>query len=254
MSACAMARTRACASPYVSRRHPPSSARSARNGLSGATVAQCTSRSVMRSGYAPSGCGETACSVPSPPRVITTSAGSTRGVWSGVARPMVMVPCRSLAIESPERSALAREALEQRRRRPPGAELRVELRDARVNAREPDAVRVEQRSAAPRREAVAVDVDGIDIRGAQRKPEFESARAFVDECVDRPLDDLARREGALRDAGLVRLRADERDDLGIDPGFAVVPVLIPALARLLPESARLDERRLDERTTLRRIA
>jgi hypothetical protein len=78
----------------------------------------------------------------------------------------------------------------------------MKLLDAREDPIEADAIGVEHRAAAPCREAVAVDVDGIDVRGPQRQSFVEHARALVDQRVNRALDNRVVGEGPLCDAGL----------------------------------------------------
>src|SRR5690349_629088 len=89
-----------------------------------------------------------------------------------------------------EGGALAREALEQRRRRPPRAVLLVEGGHAFVHLLQADRVGVEHRPAAIAREAVAREVDDVDVGGAQRVAFFQDLRALVHERVDLALDDL----------------------------------------------------------------
>src|SRR6185369_8251414 len=95
-----------------------------------------------------------------------------------------------LGVERTERAALVRESCEEWRRLPPRAELAMELGDALVDRPQPDAVGVEHRPAAPRRKAVAVHVDDVDVRRAQRSSIGKNPRTFIDEGVDRALLDL----------------------------------------------------------------
>src|SRR5438045_226809 len=89
-----------------------------------------------------------------------------------------------------ESSALARKALEQRCGSPKLAMLRLKLHDSRMHLVESDAVGVEHGPAAPSREAVAVDINEIDVGRAVCDAVLEDARAFVDQRVNRALDDL----------------------------------------------------------------
>jgi len=66
----------------------------------------------------------------------------------------------------------------------------MERVDPVVHLAQPDTIRVEHRTAPPAGEAVAVDVDDVDVRRAQRSAVLEHARTFIDECVDRALLDL----------------------------------------------------------------
>src|SRR5215813_10956794 len=85
------------------------------------------------------------------------------------------------------------QALEQRRRRPGLAVLRVEGRHVGVDLLEPDLVGVEHGPATVAREAVAVEVGDVDVARAKRDPLLEDSRALVDE---RP--EAAREPGSYR--------------------------------------------------------
>src|SRR6185503_21079835 len=82
-----------------------------------------------------------------------------------------------------------------------GLERRI-ARTARVlgqsiaNDAETDPIGVVHRAAAPRGPAVAVDPYDIDILGPDRDAFRENARAFVDQRIDHPLDDLVRSDWA----------------------------------------------------------
>src|SRR6516165_2627856 len=73
-----------------------------------------------------------------------------------------------LLVEVGELLAFLGELLEQRRGLPPVAVLLMEFRDAIVDRLQADRIGVPHGSAAVCREAVAVDVDDVDIHGAQR--------------------------------------------------------------------------------------
>src|SRR5215471_1714286 len=150
-------------------------------------------------------------------------------------------PGAPLLIEVRELLSFFGELLEQRRRLPPIAMLFVELRDAVVNLLEADSIGIPHWPAAVRREAVAVDIDDVDIDGAQRVTLFENAGAFVDQRVDAAVDDLFLRDRVLLDAGLGSPLADQAGDLGIGDGTPVLVILVPAGAGLLPVAAHLAE-------------
>src|SRR5687768_12125245 len=71
-------------------------------------------------------------------------------------------------VESAERGALAREPFEQWGRGPARAVLAVERRHPLVHRVQAHRVGVEHRSAAEAGEAVAGEVDDVDVGGAQR--------------------------------------------------------------------------------------
>src|SRR5947209_20572929 len=117
--------------------------------------------------------------------------------------------------ESVERLAFRGERGEERRR----------LLESRIGARIPrepvhraddvvetDGVRVEHRSAAERREAVAGQVDDVDVGGALRDPLLEDLRAFVDEREHAALDDLLGRDLARLDPRSLAVRGDQLFD------------------------------------------
>ena len=75
----------------------------------------------------------------------------------------------------------------------------------RGSGRGPSSARPCRRTTSARRvggEAVAVDVDDVDVAGPQGDAFVEDSRAFVDEGVDRPLDDLLGGDRPRRDPGL----------------------------------------------------
>src|SRR5688572_273391 len=123
-----------------------------------------------------------------------------------------------------------------------------------VDVRQADAVRVEHRSTAPGGETVAVRVDDVDVSGAAGVAFFEHARPFVDERVNRPLDDLFVRDWPAANACRTGRPLDQRQHFGISSGLSVVAVEIPALAGFLSEAPHLTERVGDERLAVTRLA
>src|ERR1041385_5333393 len=83
---------------------------------------------------------------------------------------------RAALIEGAEGRSLAGEAREERRRLPAFAMLAVECRHALVDLLQPDGVGVEHRAAPEAGEAVAGQVDDVDVRGAGREALFENLR------------------------------------------------------------------------------
>src|SRR6185503_5948694 len=70
----------------------------------------------------------------------------------------------------------------------------LEALDRAQNLVQPDGVGVEHRPAAVRREAVAGQVDHVDVGGAQRDAFVEDVGAFVHQCVDQALHDFLVRD------------------------------------------------------------
>ncbi len=120
-----------------------------------------------------------------------------------------------LPIEIGKRLARFGQPLEERRRFPPEAVFFLEMADAVVDLFEADRVGVEHRAAAEGGEAVAVDVHDVDIDRAERVAFVEDVGPFVDQAIDRPLDDLFLRDGVLLDVPLFHGRGDDPLGLGI---------------------------------------
>src|SRR4029079_5065246 len=188
-----------------------------------ASAAQWSRRSVSLVGYGPSGNGERAYCVPSGPVSRMGSAGRRS------ATPIAI----------PERAAALGQRGQERRRRPTLSELAMERDDPTVDPAQAGAIGVEHRSAAPRRKAVAIQVDDVDVRGALGEALVEDPRPLVDQRVDTSFDDLVVAERPLRDAGLPRRRANQRNHLGIRGRLALIVVEVPALAGLLTDAAHL---------------
>ena len=179
-SACAMRRALSSAARYVSSRHAPAASRTARNVRSGARSAQRTSRSVNLSGYVPSGWGDRARSRPRSSRSTIVSGARMRADRTGPSR------CRVTsgepgAVQLAERAPVGGKLREQRRRTPALAVITMEPRHLLEDIRQPEPVGVEHRAAAPGREAVAVDVDHVDVRRPCGDAGRKRARAFVDQ-------------------------------------------------------------------------
>src|SRR5258708_39742512 len=93
-----------------------------------------------------------------------------------------------LFIEFSERFALPSELLQKRRGRPNFAVPLLEFTDSFIDCFQSNGVRIPHGTAAIGRESVPVQVNDIDIDGAQRIALFEDTRAFVDERVEAALD------------------------------------------------------------------
>src|SRR5262249_26083884 len=116
-------------------------------------------------------------------------------------------------------------------------------------------VGVKHRPAAIHGEAVAGDVDHVDVDGALRDSFLDDARAFVDEGVDTALDDLGVGNRAARDADPRGVLDDQLRHGWIRhrrPASGLV--LIEARAGLLTEATELADTvgdfRIDEVGTL----
>src|SRR5688572_2482272 len=130
----------------------------------------------------------------------------------------------------------------------------VELSYALEHARKPDRVRVPHRPATMGGEAVAVDVDDVDVAGAQGDPLLEEARALVHERVDGAVHDLVGGDVAWPEARLAHPRGHDLLHRGI--GERDTPaglVAIPAGSRLLAEAAQLAQAVGQQRPRARRL-
>src|SRR5580704_13320698 len=88
-----------------------------------------------------------------------------------------------------------------------------------------------------RGEAIAVEIDNVDIDCAKREAFLEDSRAFVDERVDATFDDFLRRNFALLDSLFAAPGLHQLRDFGVRDLAALLIVAIPACARLLAEAA-----------------
>src|SRR5437763_4674550 len=105
-----------------------------------------------------------------------------------------------------ETTAVGRESLEQRRRRPVRvAEALAERLDTRQHVADSEAICVVQRSAAIAREAVTGKPHRIDVRWAGYHRFVENLRAFVDQSQKTTLHDLGGRDRPSVDAALARV-------------------------------------------------
>ena len=72
--------------------------------------------------------------------------------------------------------------------------MAVKFGDTRVDLFQADRVRVPHRTAAICGKAVAIDINDVDIRSAQRVAFLENARAFVDQSVEATIHDFRQRK------------------------------------------------------------
>src|SRR5690349_3817162 len=178
-----------------------------------------------------------------------------RSAWPPMVAPWVMLraPRQLLqsgvrAVETMTASVLAieflsflREFHEKRRRFPDGPLIAIGKGfDPAQDLVQPDGIRVEHRPAAVGREAVAGEVNHVDVRGAQRDAFLEDLRAFVDQRVDEALHDFLVGNRSRLDPLLFPVVSDDPVHFGIGDGFPISRLIeIPALAGLLPEAAEL---------------
>src|SRR5437868_1688192 len=93
-----------------------------------------------------------------------------------------------LAIEVRELLALRGETFQQRRRRPYTSVLLLELRNSTQHTFQANRVRIPHWSATVCREAVAVDINDVDVAGPQCDSLLQYLCTFIDQRIDRSLD------------------------------------------------------------------
>src|ERR1051326_3725065 len=125
--------------------------------------------------------------------------------------------------------------------------LRFELADTLIDVCQSHRVGVPHGTAAVSRKSVASDIDHVDIHRAQRIAFFQDARTFVDEDVNRALDDLLFTNLALRDSCLCAALRDDRLGIGVIVPLAILVIFIPAGTGLLTVTARFAETIFDKR-------
>src|SRR5271169_4343920 len=119
--------------------------------------------------------------------------------------------------------AFRAQAREQRRGSPEGAVrigLRGDVAHAARDLAQTNLVGVEHGAAAPRRKAIAVEIDDIDVRAALRNAILDDARTFVDQCVNAALDDFLAVHLARRDALLLAVFLDDGADFRVRDGIS----------------------------------
>src|SRR5687767_15076123 len=103
-----------------------------------------------------------------------------------------------------------------------------------------DLAGVMHRAAAPDREAVAGEVDHVDVAGLAGNAVFQDVRAFVHQRIDQALHDFLVGDLARRDAEFLAVVFDHLvDQLRRDRVALARCVVVPAGAGLLAEAAQL---------------
>src|SRR5580700_5079333 len=119
--------------------------------------------------------------------------------------------------------------------------LLVKFFNAIVNFFETNCIGVPHGSAAMGREAVAVEIDNVNVDGAQGVTFFENAGAFIDQRVDAAIDDFFLGNFSLGNASFDRPFSYQLGDFGIKNGVAVFVILVPASTGFLAVTAHLAE-------------
>src|SRR5690606_485239 len=122
-----------------------------------------------------------------------------------------------------DRHPLRHQLLEQRRGLPVHrAEAVAVLADALEQRRQADRLRVEHRTAAIARKAVARRPDDVDVARPQRDAFAEDAEALVHQRIQAALEDLLVAVLVLGNAELLRARAQDLDRLGVVDALATL--------------------------------
>src|SRR5262249_52790495 len=150
-------------------------------------------------------------------------------------------------VEDCEGLALFRKRLQQRRRLPQVSVLRMKLADTIVDALQPNRVREPHRTAAPSREAVAIDVNDVDVHGSQREALLENLRAFIHQSIHGSFDNFLFADLAPGDSCFGCCLLDQLLYFGIRVRFSILIVAIPAGAGLLSKPAQLAQPVADHR-------
>src|SRR5262249_43408078 len=125
----------------------------------------------------------------------SSSVIRARRAWTDQARKRL----KAVTLGLVETFIVARELFDERRDVPVTiirAGLCRESTQRIAHARDADLVRIEHRSAAKRRKAVAIDIYDVDVDRAQRDPFAEDTRPFVHHRIDTALHDLLVRDRA----------------------------------------------------------
>src|SRR5690348_9952958 len=146
--------------------------------------------------------------------------------------------CGLFLVEIREFLAFLRQALQERSRLPKFAMPRVKFLNALADLFQSNRVGIPHRPAAIGREAVAVEVNDVDIHRAQGDAFLENARALVDQSVDAAVKDLFLGNLPLWNTSLGGPLADQFGDLWIGDGAPIFVILVPARAGFLAIAAQ----------------
>src|SRR5215469_2560033 len=151
--------------------------------------------------------------------------------------------------ELSESLTIFRQALQQRSGLPKFAVLVVEVADTFVNVLQPDRVGIPHRSASIRGEPVPVQINDVDVDGAQGNTFLKNTRSLIYESVDRTFDDLVGRHIALGDAGFTRPLLYQVLDFRIRNRASAFIVLVPPGTSFLPIATEFAKAILGKRLT-----
>src|SRR5437763_1622819 len=148
-----------------------------------------------------------------------------------------------------KRLSLCGQLLQQRRGLPELAVLFVKFQNAVVNVFQADGIGIPHRPAAMSREAVAVDVDDVDVARPQRIVFFQDARAFVYQSVEAAVQNFLARNLPLGDFRFRGPFSYQSGYFRIGDCAPVFVVFVPPSAGLLAESSHFAKAVARERLT-----
>src|SRR5580704_3214793 len=119
--------------------------------------------------------------------------------------------------------------------------LLVKFFNAIVDFSEAHGVGVPHWSAAMGRKAVAVEIDNVNVDGAQGVTFLENAGAFIDQRVDAAIDDFFFANLSLGYASFGRPFSYQPGDFRVRNGAAVFVIFVPASPGFLAITAHLAE-------------
>src|SRR6266851_7228384 len=137
-------------------------------------------------------------------------------------------------IEFGERPALLGELLQERRGRPDFAVLLLKFADLFVNGFQANGVRIPHGTTAIGRKSVAVQVNDVNIDGAQGIAVIEDTSAFVYERVKAAIDNFLSGDLALGNSCFGGPVPYQLRRFGIGKGAPLFVIFVPAGAGFLP--------------------
>src|SRR5258708_25515216 len=145
--------------------------------------------------------------------------------------------------------ALIRKPLQKRGGPPDLTVLTMEFEDAVATLFEHDGVGVLHRTAAMGGESVAVEINYVDVRGAQRVAVLQNARTLVNQRIEATVCDFPCRYLTLHNARFVDPFANEFSHEGVRRLTALLAVFVPACAGFLAVPAEFTKAIFGKRLT-----
>src|ERR1700758_998703 len=124
---------------------------------------------------------------------------------------------------------------------------KVKLTDTVVNPLEANRVGIPHRTAAMGREAVAVDINNVDVRSPQRIAFLQNTCTFVHQTVEATIRDFGGRDLSLHHTGFFDPLANEFANGRIRSCAPLAAVFVPARSGFLTVTAEFTKAVFDER-------